>query len=508
MLRKTLTILFADVQDYTSRTGRQSREQQEQFILELQSFIKEQVKEKNGNFVKSMGDGFLVTFESPTDAVACGKSIQKQISIKNANTLNQENLVRFRIGISTGEVMVDDNGDVYGEAVNIAARIEKFATPNEVYISESTYLSMNKSEFNALDLGPQKFKNLVQEIRVYRIFEGKGDIVTNLQRPIRKKYIQIASAAAGIITMAYLIFLFTGNPLQDTRIPAEDEIHAEFERMLREKNYHGIIDMADKLLKEHPHRHELYAISGEAFMLLGDLERAKYYLLKAIELDPENIGAYHMLSDLHAQQHEYDEAISWLAEYLKREQDSIEKRIAIKRMQELELLKKEYYSTRRKEHEKDILALRSPGSGQQPFEQQQQNNPPQQINRKNINRQRFQEISEQIRGYMRENDYAPVREILESNEEENAENPRFLIFSSKIYSRMNDYGKAEELLIRAIDLTPDNPLAYFELSMVYENMGNYRASINTLEKFIDIEQNETRRRKAKRRLKFLKRRLR
>ena len=136
MLRKTLTILFVDVQGYTTRTGRQTREQHENFIVELQAFIKKQTREKNGNFVKSMGDGFMLTFESPTDAVACGYNIQKQISIKNASTFKRENLVRFRIGISTGEVMVDDSGDVYGEAVNIAARIITPLKSLQVYLRD------------------------------------------------------------------------------------------------------------------------------------------------------------------------------------------------------------------------------------------------------------------------------------------------------------------------------------------------------------------------------------
>lgn len=168
---KTLTIIFVDIQGFTSRTSRQTREENQRFIKELSQFIKRHAENYSGIVVKAMGDGFLITFESPTNAVSCGLDIQKEIGKRNANILDSDNFVKFRIGISTGEVDVDETGDVYGEAVNIAARIEKFAEPNGVFISESTYLAMNKTEIQALDLGPQQFKNILREIRVYKVLD-------------------------------------------------------------------------------------------------------------------------------------------------------------------------------------------------------------------------------------------------------------------------------------------------------------------------------------------------
>ncbi|HVF10572.1 MAG TPA: adenylate/guanylate cyclase domain-containing protein, partial [Abditibacteriaceae bacterium] len=171
---KTLTILFADVQGYTSRTGSQARDDNNLFVQEIRKFVEKHVLDNNGVFVKAMGDGFLATFESPTDAVNCGTKLQKQIEQRNANVLDESHLIRFRIGISTGEVSVDDNNDVYGDAVNIAARIQSFAEPNEVFISDSTYLSMNKTEVKTVDLGPQRFKNVLEEVRVYRVLKHGG----------------------------------------------------------------------------------------------------------------------------------------------------------------------------------------------------------------------------------------------------------------------------------------------------------------------------------------------
>ncbi len=174
MLNKTLTIMFIDVQGYTLLTAQKKRHEQQLFVTELREFVEKHVQAKSGKLTKAMGDGFLVTFESPTDAISCGIDLQKEISLRNKNVRNSENLISFRIGMSTGEVNVDDTGDVFGDVVNIAARIQKFAEPNEVFISESTYLAMNAAEIKALDLGPQRFKNVVREVRVFKVLKDAG----------------------------------------------------------------------------------------------------------------------------------------------------------------------------------------------------------------------------------------------------------------------------------------------------------------------------------------------
>lgn len=165
--------MFVDMQGYTSLTSGQTREEHQWFIKEINSFIHKHAENKHGNLVKTMGDGFLITFESPTDAITCGIAIQEEIKRRNANVLNENHWLRLRVGISTGEVSVTEQNDVYGEAVNIAARIEKFCEPNEIFISESTYLAMNKSEIKTQDLGPLKFKNVSDDIRVFKVLKDK-----------------------------------------------------------------------------------------------------------------------------------------------------------------------------------------------------------------------------------------------------------------------------------------------------------------------------------------------
>ena len=524
MIRKTLTILFTDVQGYTSRTGRQTRQQHELFIIELQSFIKKQTKEKNGNFVKSMGDGFMLTFESPTDAVACGISIQKQISLSSASIRKQEKPILFRIGVSTGEVMVDDNGDVYGDAVNIASRIEAFAIPGEVYISEATYLAMNKSEFNAIDLGPQKFKNVRHEISVYRVFEGNADVISSLQRPISKKHINAFIAIIAVIGIGLLIVFFSQKRSSNPARTSESDIHAQFEHMLQNKDFQGIIEKADKMLLDDPNSGYLYALTGEAFMQLGDLLRAETYLTKAIALEPENPGPYYLLSDLNSKKKEFDQAILFLAEYLRREQNPIEKKVAIKRMQELENLKSEYFNRFDQLSDENqflvqdtLQSLEEPVSEEtdnlteSPITEQenidlkqsrefQQESP---IRQKN-NRDKLQAIRAQLKEFMLDDDYQSARHILQTAEEDNLDNSAFLIFASKLYLKMDDYGKSEELLMRALDLNPDNPTPYFGLSLIYKEREDYKESIKMLEEFIYRDKNDIRRKKTEEKIELLR----
>ena len=228
MISKTLTMLMADIQGYTSRTSTQTREENELFIKETQSFVKKHVQEFEGQLVKTMGDGFLVTFESPTNAVKCGLSIQRELSRRNANVLDTQNFVRFRIGICTGEVNIDEKGDVYGDAVNIAARIQSFAEPNHVFIAESTFLSMNQSEVSAMDLGPQQFKNVLREIRVYRVIKDEEEAAIldaqKRQRIFPSKYnmVMIAGLSAGMLIMAIVLAAVLFPRMREARPPVPE----------------------------------------------------------------------------------------------------------------------------------------------------------------------------------------------------------------------------------------------------------------------------------------------
>lgn len=171
MKTRTLTIMFADIQGYTRRSAQQTREETQLFVTEIKQLIQTCVEKRNGNLIKSMGDGFLITFESPTDAVMCGIEIQKAIEKRNAFIADSSKIVSLRVGINTGEVNIDTDGDIYGSAVNITAKIQQSALPNKVFISEATYLAMNESEIKALNLESVKSKGILKKVKLYKILK-------------------------------------------------------------------------------------------------------------------------------------------------------------------------------------------------------------------------------------------------------------------------------------------------------------------------------------------------
>lgn len=146
--KKNLTIIFTDIKGFTSTTATYSRRQL-RHLLDLQDeIVKPVIQRYHGQIVKTTVDAYLIIFESPTNAVLCGMKIQEEVNAHNANS-PEEDRFELRIAINTGEVNIRNN-DVFDELVNlvnITARIENIAEPNEVYFTESVYLAMKKTRF-------------------------------------------------------------------------------------------------------------------------------------------------------------------------------------------------------------------------------------------------------------------------------------------------------------------------------------------------------------------------
>lgn len=171
MENRSLTIMFTDIKGFTPRTSAQSREQTIDMIRQHKELLLPVATKYGGRLVKAIGDAFLLVFESPTDAVLCGMDLQNTLHRYNESR-PREDRIEIRISINTGEVTIDE-GDVYGEAVNIASRIEGIAEPNEVYFTEATYLSMNKSEVPSAEIGYRLLKGIPQKIKVFKVLRER-----------------------------------------------------------------------------------------------------------------------------------------------------------------------------------------------------------------------------------------------------------------------------------------------------------------------------------------------
>jgi hypothetical protein len=120
-----------------------------------------------GRRVKSIGGTLLVTFESPTDAILCASAVQDRIWEWNKGVPEWDR-IKVRVGVNVGEVRLE-KGDVFGEPVNIAARVLGLADAGEVLFTESIWLSMNRNEIEADDGGYQELKGVPEPVRVFRV---------------------------------------------------------------------------------------------------------------------------------------------------------------------------------------------------------------------------------------------------------------------------------------------------------------------------------------------------
>ena len=136
-------------------------------------FVEPKIGEYHGRLVKLLGDGALVEFPSVLDAVACAVEIQRGMAERNAEVA-PENRMAFRVGVNLGDVIFDDD-DIYGDGVNVAARLEGLAEPGGVCISGKVHEEVkNKLGFGYQDLGPQTVKNIPEPVRAYRVLTEPG----------------------------------------------------------------------------------------------------------------------------------------------------------------------------------------------------------------------------------------------------------------------------------------------------------------------------------------------
>lgn len=163
----TLTIVFTDIKGFTERTSRQTLEQNQKLLATHNAMLAPVFKALGGRVIKTIGDAFMVVFESPTNAVLSGAAIQDALWAYNQSAPPDEQL-HVRVAINMGEVRLEGN-DVFGEPVNIAARVEGEAEADEVTFTEAVYLSMNRAEVQAVELGPVELKGIPEKVKLFKL---------------------------------------------------------------------------------------------------------------------------------------------------------------------------------------------------------------------------------------------------------------------------------------------------------------------------------------------------
>jgi TolB-like protein/class 3 adenylate cyclase len=174
--RKLTAILYADVVGY-SRLTEQDEEGSHQLVSAYLDAMSQAVVHHNGNIVHYAGDAVLADFTTVIDAISCAVDIQRDLASRNARKAADQ-VVQFRIGINLGDVIVDRD-DIYGEGVNVAARLESLADPGGICISESVHSTAGHKLPLAYEfLGEQTVKNIAEPIRAYRVLLSPGAVAT------------------------------------------------------------------------------------------------------------------------------------------------------------------------------------------------------------------------------------------------------------------------------------------------------------------------------------------
>ena len=166
--RRLAAILAADVVGYSRLMGIDEAATLAALKASRKELVDGKIAEHKGRIVKLTGDGMLAEFTSVVNAVACAVEIQRGMAGRNAG-VPQDRRIEFRIGVNLGDVVVED-GDIFGDGVNVAARLENMAEPGGICISASVREHVgNRLDIAFEDAGEQRLKNIERPIRVFRI---------------------------------------------------------------------------------------------------------------------------------------------------------------------------------------------------------------------------------------------------------------------------------------------------------------------------------------------------
>src|ERR1700745_4308532 len=170
--RRLAAILAADVAGYSRLMGADEVGTLEALKACRREVIDPAIAAHHGRIVKTTGDGMLVEFASAVDAVTCAVAFQDKMANRSAEGV--EPRILFRIGINVGDIIID-GGDIFGDGVNVAARVENECEPGGVYVSGSAFeQARGTADFSFHDLGERSLKNIDRPVRLYAFLKPQA----------------------------------------------------------------------------------------------------------------------------------------------------------------------------------------------------------------------------------------------------------------------------------------------------------------------------------------------
>ena len=206
--RRLAAIVSADVVGYSVLMGRDDSGTLAGLKAHRQELIEPKIAEYGGRIVKTTGDGLLLEFPSVVDAVRCAVDVQRGMAERNVE-VPPEQRIEFRIGINVGDIIIDGD-DIFGDGVNVAARLQTLAEPGGICVSRVVRDQvLDKLSFTFEDLGPQDVKNIARPVEVYRVDLGSAALQTQsrgrrrrLMRTLGSRWLAGAVIALGVVGIA------------------------------------------------------------------------------------------------------------------------------------------------------------------------------------------------------------------------------------------------------------------------------------------------------------------
>jgi adenylate cyclase len=175
--RRLAAILAADVAGYSRLIGANESGTLERLKAMRRELLDPKIADHRGRLVKTTGDGLLVEFGSVVDALRCAVEVQCEMTERNAG-VPPDSRVEFRIGINVGDIVVED-GDIFGDGVNVAARLEALAEPGGICVAARVQEdAAGRLDLAFEDIGEQQLKNIVRPVRAYRVVTATGPAIT------------------------------------------------------------------------------------------------------------------------------------------------------------------------------------------------------------------------------------------------------------------------------------------------------------------------------------------
>src|SRR5271170_95810 len=224
--RKIAAILVADVVGYSRLAGADEDRTLSRLRGLRSDLIDPAIAAHHGRVVKRTGDGSIIEFRSAVDAVRCAIEVQNGLIERNAG-LPPEKRIEFRVGLHVGDVVEESDGDLMGDGVNIAARLEGIAKPGTICLSEDAYRQVQQRlDLKVTDLGATQLKNIAQPVRVYSLEVGQpaGTKRTERKTPSWFALLAVGVAALAILAAAGAWYLLGTNRVQPFAITAPAHI--------------------------------------------------------------------------------------------------------------------------------------------------------------------------------------------------------------------------------------------------------------------------------------------